>query len=155
MPNYVLTKTNLIASGYPKAEYPILHLVLFEWRVKIATFVGSVCLIWFCVTLQRGALRYQFARFGQQLLVSFVMGLLTASLFSLIWFGYIWIIFVPIVVATNDAFAYFVGRSFGRTPLIRLSPNKTLEGFLGGAVFTFVMIFFLLGSIFQYKSVIC
>lgn len=40
------------------------------------------------------------------------------------------------LVGANDAFAYFTGMTFGRTSLIKLSPNKTVEGFLGGALFT-------------------
>ncbi len=46
-----------------------------------------------------------------------------------------YILFVVLVVAVNDIGAFFVGRSLGRrkmSPLI--SPNKTWEGFLGGAL---------------------
>ncbi|MEZ5262801.1 MAG: phosphatidate cytidylyltransferase [Acidimicrobiales bacterium] len=40
---------------------------------------------------------------------------------------------VPIVA--NDVLAYVVGRNAGRTPLMQhVSPNKTVEGFLGGAL---------------------
>jgi len=36
-------------------------------------------------------------------------------------------------VWANDVFAYYIGRRFGKTPLLpKLSPKKTLEGFLGG-----------------------
>jgi phosphatidate cytidylyltransferase len=42
------------------------------------------------------------------------------------------------LVVTNDIFAYLVGFFFGRTPLIRLSPKKTWEGFIGGTVFTYI-----------------
>lgn len=35
----------------------------------------------------------------------------------------------------NDVLAYYVGKNFGKTPLFpKLSPKKTLEGFLGGYV---------------------
>ncbi|MEM8522189.1 phosphatidate cytidylyltransferase [Flavobacterium sp. PL12] len=41
-----------------------------------------------------------------------------------------------ILVWTNDTFAYIVGKSIGRTKLFeRISPKKTVEGFLGGIVF--------------------
>jgi phosphatidate cytidylyltransferase len=41
-----------------------------------------------------------------------------------------------ILVWTNDTFAYFVGKSIGRTKLFeKISPKKTIEGFLGGIVF--------------------
>jgi phosphatidate cytidylyltransferase len=42
---------------------------------------------------------------------------------------------VLIGVFIGDTVAYFVGREFGRRPLApRISPNKTLEGLLGGIV---------------------
>ncbi|MES2574238.1 MAG: phosphatidate cytidylyltransferase [Bacteroidota bacterium] len=41
-----------------------------------------------------------------------------------------------ILIWTNDTFAYIVGKSIGRTKLFeRISPKKTVEGFLGGIVF--------------------
>jgi phosphatidate cytidylyltransferase len=41
-----------------------------------------------------------------------------------------------ILIWTNDTFAYLVGKSIGKHKLFeRVSPKKTVEGFLGGAVF--------------------
>ncbi|KFF05803.1 phosphatidate cytidylyltransferase [Flavobacterium reichenbachii] len=41
-----------------------------------------------------------------------------------------------ILIWTNDTFAYLVGKSIGKHKLFeRVSPKKTIEGFLGGAVF--------------------
>jgi phosphatidate cytidylyltransferase len=41
-----------------------------------------------------------------------------------------------ILIWTNDTFAYIVGKSIGRTKLFeRISPKKTIEGFLGGILF--------------------
>ncbi len=48
------------------------------------------------------------------------------------------IMFVVLLVAMNDSGAFFVGRSFGRRRLSpKISPNKTLEGLLGGAAISF------------------
>lgn len=51
--------------------------------------------------------------------------------------------YLPLVVGmylliwTNDTFAYFSGRIFGRTKLFeRISPKKTWEGTIGGILFT-------------------
>ena len=41
-----------------------------------------------------------------------------------------------ISVVANDVFAYIFGKMFGKTQLIKLSPNKTVEGFVGGIVGT-------------------
>ncbi|MDI5897280.1 phosphatidate cytidylyltransferase [Flavobacterium yafengii] len=41
-----------------------------------------------------------------------------------------------ILIWTNDTFAYIVGKSLGRTKLFeKISPKKTIEGFLGGIIF--------------------
>lgn len=47
------------------------------------------------------------------------------------------IIGIFILIWTNDTFAYIIGKSIGKTKLFeRISPNKTVEGFIGGLVFT-------------------
>lgn len=45
---------------------------------------------------------------------------------------------VFLLIWTSDTFAYLTGRTFGKTKLLkRISPNKTVEGFVGGTVFCF------------------
>lgn len=47
------------------------------------------------------------------------------------------IISIFIMIWSNDTFAYLVGKTFGKHKLMeRISPKKTVEGFLGGVVFT-------------------
>ncbi len=46
---------------------------------------------------------------------------------------------VPVsMIICNDIMAYVFGFFFGKTPLIKLSPKKTWEGFIGGAFSTVV-----------------
>lgn len=40
------------------------------------------------------------------------------------------------MIVINDVMAYMFGFFFGRTPLIKLSPKKTWEGFIGGGIST-------------------
>lgn len=48
---------------------------------------------------------------------------LVIGIFSLIW--------------VNDTFAYLIGKNFGKKKLFeRISPKKTIEGFLGGLIFS-------------------
>ena len=60
---------------------------------------------------------------------------LVVGIFSLIWI--------------NDTFAYLVGKNFGRKKLFeRISPKKTIEGFIGGLIFSAVaayIVFFFTG----------
>lgn len=47
-------------------------------------------------------------------------------------FGMSVLVWLIIVVALTDTGAYFVGKSMGKTPFSPTSPNKTLEGVIGG-----------------------
>lgn len=50
------------------------------------------------------------------------------------------IIFMFLLIWSNDTFAYLTGRMLGRTKLFeRISPNKTWEGTIGGIVMTVVV----------------
>lgn len=49
------------------------------------------------------------------------------------------IIGIFILIWTNDTFAYIVGKKWGRRKLFeRISPKKTIEGLLGGLIFTII-----------------
>ena len=49
------------------------------------------------------------------------------------------LISILILIWTNDTFAYIVGKSIGRTKLFpSISPKKTIEGFLGGILFSII-----------------
>ncbi len=49
------------------------------------------------------------------------------------------IIFVILIIWANDSFAYLVGKKFGKHKLFeRISPKKTIEGFIGGFVFSLI-----------------
>ena len=47
-----------------------------------------------------------------------------------------WLLFV---VAGADTGAYFVGKAFGKTKFCETSPNKTLEGVLGGVILAAIL----------------
>ena len=47
------------------------------------------------------------------------------------------LISILILIWANDTFAYLVGKNFGRNKLFpSVSPKKTIEGFVGGLIFT-------------------
>lgn len=54
------------------------------------------------------------------------------------------------LVAINDIFAYIIGKNFGKRKLIqRLSPNKTVEGFVGAAITTIIAGYFVILTFFS------
>ena len=56
---------------------------------------------------------------------------------KLISLFFIYRLLVPVsMIICNDIMAYMFGFFFGKTPLIQLSPKKTWEGFIGGAIST-------------------
>lgn len=49
-----------------------------------------------------------------------------------------------ILVWINDSFAYLIGKNFGRQKLFeKISPKKTVEGFLGGLLFSCISSYFM------------
>lgn len=54
------------------------------------------------------------------------------------------IVGVFVLIWTNDTFAYIVGKNFGKNKLYeQISPNKTIEGFLGGMIFSCIAGYFI------------
>ncbi|WP_267402077.1 MULTISPECIES: phosphatidate cytidylyltransferase [unclassified Chryseobacterium] len=50
------------------------------------------------------------------------------------------IIFIIVVTELNDVFQYLMGKFFGKHKIApQISPNKTLEGFLGGVFLTIIL----------------
>lgn len=53
-------------------------------------------------------------------------------------FGITWMLWLLIIVVLADTGAFFVGKSVGKTQFSPTSPNKTLEGVIGGIAFATV-----------------
>lgn len=69
--------------------------------------------------------------------------------------GLIWFWVPASLVICNDVFAYVWGITLGRTPLIKLSPKKTVEGFVG-AFFSTVVFALCWGGFFMgFNYMIC
>lgn len=52
------------------------------------------------------------------------------------------LISVLVLIWVNDSFAFIVGKNFGKRKLfVSVSPKKTIEGFVGGVIFTLIAAF--------------
>lgn len=69
--------------------------------------------------------------------------------------GMIWVFMPASLVIINDIFAYICGITFGKTQLIKLSPKKTVEGFVGAWICTIVIGYGLTNLLMRYKYWIC
>ena len=87
----------------------IIHKIpIFEGKKYILTLFYLISSILFLTLIP-----YENGEYSPYILI---------GIFFLVWF--------------NDSFAYLVGKNFGKHKLYeRISPNKTVEGFLGGLVF--------------------
>jgi len=94
--------------------------------------------VWFVLSLQKGFYLRQFSLFAWThvtllLIVSQSFLIIQNLLQGLIWF------LVPVsMIICCDIMSYVFGFFFGKTPLIKLSPKKTWEGFIGGAFSTII-----------------
>lgn len=69
--------------------------------------------------------------------------------------GLIWAIVPVSMIVCNDVMAYMFGFFFGRTPLIKLSPKKTWEGFVGGGISTVIFGVLFSYLLVQYQFFVC
>tara|TARA_B100000989_G_scaffold295994_1_gene278262 strand:+ start:137 stop:763 length:627 start_codon:yes stop_codon:yes gene_type:complete len=75
-------------------------------------------------------------------LISFLFFLLTINFDEK---NFIFFNFYIFIVITFDTFSYLAGKSFGTKQLIKISPNKTFEGLIGGILFSIIF-----SSLFSY-----
>jgi len=65
--------------------------------------------------------------------------------------GYLIPMLIIFSIWINDTMAYIVGSLIGRTPLSKLSPKKTWEGTVGGALLSVITITFFLQPVLYWK----
>ncbi|CAL5405474.1 unnamed protein product [Camellia sinensis] len=66
-----------------------------------------------------------------------------------------WFLLPALLIAINDVAAYIFGFFFGKTPLIKLSPKKTWEGFIGASVATMISAFVLANILGRFQWLTC
>lgn len=85
------------------------------------------------------------------IMVVFQSWLIIANIFK----GMFWFVIPVLLVVCNDIFAYLVGYFFGSHQLIALSPKKTWEGYIGGALFTFLFSYILTSTLTTIPGFAC
>lgn len=122
--------------------------LMLKYHTLICYSLSIAGLVVFVLSLRRFTLRYQFQQLSWAMITLLVVVMQGAAYMANIYNGLVWFLLPTLLVIANDIFAYIFGFAFGRTPLIKLSPKKTWEGFIGGSIST-VLIAVLLCEIFE------
>ena len=132
LPKILLNSRLLVNSGFTAEEYPLLHAISTKFYPPMVVIVVSTVFLWTVMSLRPRTVKYQIKRIGFATIIS-LLALLAGLMHSKVALtaGRWWYTFPFFSIAMNDAAAYFCGMSCGRRKLIGLSPNKTLEGFIG------------------------
>lgn len=109
----------------------------------------------FVLSLKKKKYMVQFTLFGWTHIVLLCCVVQSHLIIQNCFEGLYWLLYPAAMVICNDIMAYFFGFFFGRTPLIKLSPKKTWEGFIGGFFATMVFGVIVSKTMYQFKHLIC
>ncbi|XP_055620635.1 phosphatidate cytidylyltransferase, photoreceptor-specific [Toxorhynchites rutilus septentrionalis] len=149
---YFLATSNYFFYGEHLIDYfgvAVNRVDSLRFLVKYHRFL-SFCLycigfVWFVLSLVKKYYIKQFSLFAWTHVALLIVVTQSFLVILNIFEGLIWFIVPVSMIVCNDVMAYMFGFFFGRTPLIKLSPKKTWEGFIGGGFATVVF-----GLLFSY-----
>ncbi|KAI9805055.1 MAG: hypothetical protein M1825_000889 [Sarcosagium campestre] len=159
---YFLASTMYFLYG-ESVIYYFKHIVLvdkvllpFATHHRFISFMLYIIgFVFFVASLQKGHYRFQFTQFAWTHMALYLIVVQAHFIMNNIFEGMIWF-FLPVsLVITNDIFAYICGITFGRTQLIKLSPKKTVEGFVGAWFMTILFGLGLTNLLMRSKYFIC
>ncbi|KAK8953099.1 Phosphatidate cytidylyltransferase [Platanthera guangdongensis] len=132
---------------------------LVSWIVKyqmfICYFLYIAGFVWFILTLKKRMYKYQFRQYAWTHMILLMVFAQSSFTVANIFEGILWFLLPTSLIIINDITAYFFGFFFGRTPLIKLSPNKTWEGFIGASVTTIFSAFVLANVFGRFQWLTC
>lgn len=143
--------------------YYFKHIVLVDKvLLPLAThhrFISFVLyvigFVFFVASLKAGHLKFQFTNFAWTHMALYLIVVQAHFIMNNVFEGMIWFFLPASLVITNDIFAYICGITFGRTQLIKLSPKKTVEGFVGAWVCTVLFAVLCSNILLRSKYFIC
>jgi phosphatidate cytidylyltransferase len=133
-------------STLPKQLFPVLSDVFTAIFASqhLNALIYVIIVYFFCrIIFEKGRFKMEdmaFTLFGI-LYIPFLMAFAVSTRNFDRGFEYVWLIVIGATV--TDMFAYFTGIAFGKTKIVpHISPNKTVEGSIGGAVGCMVVMIF-------------
>ena len=165
--NYYLVSWYILSLGMYYSYILVLKdKIILEGKFKILLFLLKyhkfICFMLYCFgfllflkSLKKGYYRYQFQQFAYLHLIFLIFGFLSSLIISNIFHGMIWFLVPVSCVVINDIGGYMWGKMFGKHPLSPLSPNKTIEGFVGALFSTIIWCFFWTKLLCLYEPILC
>ncbi|OQV11466.1 Phosphatidate cytidylyltransferase, photoreceptor-specific [Hypsibius exemplaris] len=142
---YFLLASNYFYYGENMIDYFGVFLSKTDFLQPFVTyhrFISFVlyCLgiVWFVLSLRKHYYFRQFSMFAWTHITLLIVNSAAFFFVQNIFQGLIWFLVPVSMIICNDIMAYMFGFFFGKTPLIKLSPKKTWEGFIGGGFSTVV-----------------
>ncbi|XP_067937953.1 phosphatidate cytidylyltransferase, photoreceptor-specific-like [Watersipora subatra] len=131
----------------------MINFVVYHKFISISLYVAGI--VAFVVSLKKKYYLRQFTLFGYTHVTLLVVAVGANFLTRLIFEGIFWFFLCTSMIICNDIWAYLFGFFFGKTPLIKLSPKKTLEGYLGGGLATIVYSIIVTYVMLHYDYLVC
>ncbi|CAG9560717.1 unnamed protein product [Danaus chrysippus] len=128
---------------------------LVTYHRFISFSLYCVGFVWFVLSLVKRYYMRQFSLFAWTHVALLIVVTQSYLIIQNIFEGLIWFIVPVSMIICNDVMAYVFGFFFGKTPLIKLSPKKTWEGFIGGGFSTVVFGLVLSYLMSQYPYLVC
>ncbi|KAE9556053.1 hypothetical protein FO519_000687 [Halicephalobus sp. NKZ332] len=142
---YFLLSSNYFFFGEGLIDYfsivlrrdEFLHnLVFYHRMISFLLYMGGF--VWFVLSLRKGYYMRQFSLFAWTHITLLLIVTQSYMIINNILHGLIWFLVPVSMIICCDIMSYMFGFFFGKTPLIKLSPKKTWEGFIGGAISTII-----------------
>ncbi|GBC05929.1 hypothetical protein RclHR1_06500011 [Rhizophagus clarus] len=139
-------------------EVVLVDAVLLPFAVhhRFISFVFyCIGFVFFVASLKKSHYKFQFSQFAWTHMTLLLVVGQSHFIINNIIEGLIWFVLPVSLVICNDIFAYICGFFWGRTPLIKLSPKKTWEGFVGALICTIIFGFFWSSLLRRWDYMIC
>ena len=132
---YLFGKFIQIKLPYLGIKYDFIGKMLF-YHPFISFSLVVIAFLTFVISLKQGFLKYQFRLFGWIIIALLICSSASWLMCFNVYEGLIYFLVPAMLIVINDIFAYLFGYFFGKHQLIALSPKKTWEGYIGGAIST-------------------
>lgn len=131
----------------------MMIFVTYHRFISFSMYLGGF--VGFVLSLKKTFYLKQFTLFGYTHLALLMIVTQSNLMIQNVFEGLVWFLIPVSLIICNDIMAYMFGFFFGKTKLIKLSPKKTWEGYIGGAFSTVVFGFIISAVLCSYKSMIC